>query len=283
MTGALRVELTEHAGEFWRRAEHFLTADPVVNSVPLTLAALRRDGAVTDPEPATYAMVTDDTDIVGAALRTPPRSVLLTRMPTDALAVLAERFAAARPDAPGVNGPVEEAERFAELWGAATGGSYRVEMRQRLHQLDALTAPTGVPGSCRAATAADTELLVDWTTAFGEEADPNADARGHRADVELRLAQQRAYLWQRDGVPVSYVGHQRTVAGTARVGPVYTPVEHRGHGYASALVAEVSRRLAATAETVCLFTDLANPTANRIYAAVGYRPVCDTAAFAFTR
>ena len=28
---------------------------------------------------------------------------------------------------------------------------------------------------------------------------------------------------------------------------------------------------------VCLFTDLANPTSNRIYAALGFRPVVDMA------
>jgi predicted GNAT family acetyltransferase len=63
--------------------------------------------------------------------------------------------------------------------------------------------------------------------------------------------------------------------GVARVGPVYTPPERRGQGWASSAVAEVSRRLLAEGARVCLFTDQANPTSNRIYTALGYRPVVD--------
>jgi predicted GNAT family acetyltransferase len=37
-------------------------------------------------------------------------------------------------------------------------------------------------------------------------------------------------------------------------------------------VAEVSRR---TGDRACLFTDQADPTSNRIYQALGYRPVVD--------
>jgi predicted GNAT family acetyltransferase len=65
--------------------------------------------------------------------------------------------------------------------------------------------------------------------------------------------------------------------GVARVGPVYTPREHRGNGYAGAAVAGVSRRLVADGVRVCLFTDLANPASNRIYQRLGFRPVVDMA------
>lgn len=100
----------------------------------------------------------------------------------------------------------------------------------------------------------------------------------------MRVAERRAHLWEDDldaGVePVSYVGHTACVAGAVRIGPVYTPPHRRGHGYASALVAAASRRLLdAGAGQLYLYADLANPTANRIYTALGYRPRCDIAAF----
>jgi predicted GNAT family acetyltransferase len=50
----------------------------------------------------------------------------------------------------------------------------------------------------------------------------------------------------------------------------------RGRGYASANVAAVSRNaLEAGAFACMLYTDRANPTSNRIYQAIGYRPVGD--------
>jgi len=52
--------------------------------------------------------------------------------------------------------------------------------------------------------------------------------------------------------------------------------------YAVSAVAEVSRRaLAGGAPQVTLFTDLANPTANKIYAEVGYRRFGDGEEHAF--
>jgi len=62
----------------------------------------------------------------------------------------------------------------------------------------------------------------------------------------------------------------------ARVGPVYTPPEHRRRGYATSLVAAWTAQLLGRGIHRCaLFTDLANPTSNSIYQTVGYRPVAD--------
>ena len=65
-----------------------------------------------------------------------------------------------------------------------------------------------------------------------------------------------------------------------RINYVYTPPEHRGRGYASACVASLTRQLLDEGVALCcLYTDLANPTSNKIYQAIGYRPVCDAAEY----
>jgi predicted GNAT family acetyltransferase len=90
-------------------------------------------------------------------------------------------------------------------------------------------------------------------------------------------------LWESpDGTPVSMASVTPEVAGQVRVGPVYTPAPLRGHGYAGAATAEVSRAaLDAGAKEVLLFTDLANPTSNGLYQRLGYRPVADFAVHEF--
>jgi predicted GNAT family acetyltransferase len=62
-----------------------------------------------------------------------------------------------------------------------------------------------------------------------------------------------------------------------RIGPVYTPREHRGRGYAGATVAAASRALVDEGAQVCLFTDQANPVSNALYERLGYRPLVDMA------
>jgi predicted GNAT family acetyltransferase len=77
-------------------------------------------------------------------------------------------------------------------------------------------------------------------------------------------------------------GRTPGVAGAARVQAVYTPAGHRRRGYGAAVTAAATERaLAAGAEHVVLFTDLANPTSNGVYRRIGYRPVEDRLLLAF--
>ena len=76
----------------------------------------------------------------------------------------------------------------------------------------------------------------------------------------------------------------RMSSGDAEIRSVYSLAEFRGRGYASNLVAGLSRQLLDGGRTFCfLNTDLANPTSNGIYQKIGYRPVCDTEIREFSR
>ena len=111
---------------------------------------------------------------------------------------------------------------------------------------------------------------------------PRASSSTRRTIAE-RIDEGRIWLWEDGlGTPVSLVGFNAPSFGVARVGPVYTPGAHRGHGYASVLTAHVSRLLRDSGTRVCLFTDQANPTSNKIYAAIGYEPVVDMANLVIT-
>jgi GNAT superfamily N-acetyltransferase len=157
----------------------------------------------------------------------------------------------------------------------------------RLHVLKTLVEPRVAPdGRPRAAVPADATLALEWFRAFHADAAEQAgrlEPVGHveqfdAEDIDRRIVEGRIWLWEDMlGTPVSLVGFNAPSFGVARVGPVYTPRTQRGHGYASVLTAHVSRLLRDTGSRVCLFTDQANPTSNKIYAAIGYRPVVDMA------
>jgi predicted GNAT family acetyltransferase len=99
--------------------------------------------------------------------------------------------------------------------------------------------------------------------------------------VERSLADRALYVWE-DGEPVSMVRVHTEVAGVVRLGPVYTPPARRQRGYATCAVAAASEAALARGAHACmLFTDLANPTSNRIYAAVGYERFADWREYRF--
>ncbi len=276
-----RCDATSDPAAFWAQVSEFLLRDPVVNNVLITNVISRRDGAIRDPAPATYAAALDrDGAIAGAAMRTPPFSIALSSMPASAAEALAEALVESCPDAGGVIGTAAESGAFAAAWARLTGATPSVEMLQRLFRLDAVTMPSAPPGAWRAAGPGERDLLVAWTEAFEVEAGSGATGTAGQS-VDVRLAGGRAFVWV-DDVPVSFLGTTAPAGGVVRVGPVFTPPDRRGRGYASALVAAVSQHALESGAALCmLYTDLANPTSNRIYAAVGYRPVCDVTAYSF--
>lgn len=154
-------------------------------------------------------------------------------------------------------------------------------MREAMHVLDRVEDPIRqAPGELRAAGGHERDLLIDWMRAFSEESGvAGSDHAGQIVDAQL--AAGCLFLWD-DGRPVSMLGISPAVAGVTRIGPVYTPPQHRRRGYATTMVAAVSRRaLAAGADRCMLYTDLANRTSNRIYAEIGYRRVADWEEHAF--
>src|SRR6185437_14815150 len=172
---------------------------------------------------------------------------------------------------------------FAASWQAATsGGQVAVERRLRLYRLGDLVAPES-DGTVRVATDADAGLATDWFTAFADEVRDEEERADQAVAVRDKLSHQGILLWEADGAPVSMACVTRQIAGMIRVGPVYTPPDLRGHGYASAVTADVSRRAReAGADEVLLYTDLANPTSNSIYQNIGYRAVEDRVVLAFS-
>jgi predicted GNAT family acetyltransferase len=185
---------------------------------------------------------------------------------------------------PGVVGPAEWSGAFAEAWGRETGATPRLTGHERTHRLTAVRPPRPAAGELRRAAASDRSIVRDWVEAFMLEAlpgDPRQDF-DRLADRWIRGLGRTIYLWVDEGRPVSLAGVGGLTPHGIRVGPVYTPPEERGRGYASNLVAAVSQmQLDAGRQFVFLFTDLANPTSNRIYQAIGYEPVNDVDEYDF--
>jgi hypothetical protein len=104
------------------------------------------------------------------------------------------------------------------------------------------------------------------------------------AEMLRRLRAGQLWFWVSEtGERVHLTGVNPPSFGVARVGPVYTPPVQRGRGWASNAVAEVSRQIQAEGARACLFTDQANPISNKIYAALGFRPVADMANLVIAR
>jgi predicted GNAT family acetyltransferase len=274
----MRFELTRDATEFAARAQHFVEAR-VERGVLATVLLGAQRGYFGD---GLFACGVDaDGRVAAAALRTPPWPMVVSELDHADADTLISAWLGHDPELPGVTGLTASAQAVAEAWDRATGGSWAVAVREALHVLDELRdPPRPASGRLREGRAEERELLIEWERAFAHEAGLTGD-HGARL-VDARLTYHGVYLWD-DGGPVCLVGNAAPAAGVVRLGPVYTPPELRGRGYASSAVAARSRLAIESGLRCTLFTDLANPTSNKIYADVGYRRVADWNEISFTR
>jgi predicted GNAT family acetyltransferase len=176
-------------------------------------------------------------------------------------------------------------------------------MEMGIHQLTQVVSIPSVLGNLRLATERDRPLLLEWSADF--LAKIGDVARGETAEqmVDRGLKQKSMYLWQVDSspevlspevlspetlppkarltgngsvtIPVSLACGSQFLPTAARIGPVYTPPQYRRKGYATACVSTLSQQfLDQNCQNCFLFTDLANPTSNGIYHAIGYQLIC---------
>ena len=290
-----RLAFTEDPEAFLKEAAEFLAADPVVSTVVSSVTQrIARDGL--EPEHPQWWVTVQDTEdrVVGVAMRTAPfvpHPMFVLPMPEDAARAIADAIVERGEDVTAVNGALPAARVLIDTLAEQSGGEVEVHTQMRLHVLGDLVVPPAPPGRLRAATSADAQLCLDWYRVFDDEASEQAGGRhGHGGEhvepafIDGKIERGEIWLWEDEsGEVVHLTGHNPPSFGVARIGPVLTPKPHRRRGYASAAVAQVSRALRDAGAEVCLYTDQANATSNKVYAAIGYVAVVDQANFVITR
>jgi uncharacterized protein len=278
----MRIERFDDTASFFARAETFLAKREAEHNLMLGLrSGLEEDPHRFGPEDPVLLAALEGDVVVAAAVQTPPFRLVLSEI--DDLAY-AEAFAEAAADEPlpGVLGPKAAARRFADAWARLTGATASVELEERIYAASAIAPPRGVAGHMRAYAVSDRETAIRWLQAFFDEATPGGPGAAGEDFLRRREAatDEGLVLWD-DGGAVSIAGFGSPTPNGIRIGPVYTPPDLRGRGYASALTAAVSVEQLRTRRFCFLFTDLANPTSNSIYRRIGYEPVTDVTMMSF--
>jgi uncharacterized protein len=281
----MTVRRLDDAAEFLRVAAPLLLPNEALDNLIFGVAATVLAAPERWPD-RSFWVALDGGQPVAAALRTPPYNLVLAK-PRDpaALAVLA---ASIDEDLPGVVGARPGVDYFAQLWAEQHPIRPRVLREQGVYALEQVRPVPRAPGGAREAAQEDKALLLDWVKAFGvevlEEDDPGRVEAVKVVEQRLGADDGGFLLWEDGRAPVSAAGWGGPTPNGIRIGPVYTPPDLRGRGYATALTAELSQRLLDDGRRFCfLFTDLANPTSNAIYERIGYVRVGESAMLRFER
>lgn len=270
---SLQGGFTHDPGEYLNRVGDFLRGLPVEHSVLLSNAARRAQREQIN-EADLWLWVEAGNEVVAAAQHTPPHGAYLSTGPSEAMRLLAQMLWEQRPWLPGVAGPAPSPEDFADEWANLGGPPAVLESREGTYIASQVHAPTDVLGALRIAEPRDADLLHGWAAQFMAETELTT------SDEDLigpRMEAGRMFVWEVNEQAVSMAAITEAHGGVSRVHLVFTPPQNRRQGFASACVAAITTRELANPGRLCmLYTDLENPTSNKIYQEVGYRRVGDT-------
>lgn len=270
------------------KAQSFLEQREVQNNLSLGIL-LTLAGSSNSPagqEPLLW-MASDITTPVLFLLMTPPHHLILAGSGVQAQKAAeqaADRLKEKGWSIPSVIGEPPVAEAFAKAWTKQNGSAYSTFTQQRIYKLETVAPPSSYSeGRIRLAAEGDQELAARWLEQFFSDVhEPITTEAAYRKARDL-IASASLFLWDLHG-PVCMAAKTRPTRNGIVISMVYTPPENRKKGYASTCVAILSQQLLDAGYQFCsLYTDLANPTSNRIYQAIGYRPIQDSVVLKFDR
>jgi len=232
------------------------------------------------------ALTEEREEVTAVLLMTPPHNLVLSWTADDStIDAIARELRATGVALPGVNGSAEIARKFASKWSELSGCTVRKQMASRIYQLSRVRKESRAAGHLREPGKSDEALLLKWRAAFSVDAEGLNPAEAEKVAEQAIRRPEQLVLWELDGssVTVSMAGFTGRTPNGIRVAWVYTPPEYRNRGFAGACVAALSQKLLDEGRRFCfLYTDLANPTSNHIYQAIGYEPVADAAVYSFS-
>ena len=276
----MRVRELLDVTALWRAAEAYLSRDPANNTHQLSAAKRIMELGARYGE-RFFVVYTDATEreLVGSAIYVDSKALFLAVMPPDAANALAQHL---RDNDVRLTGAIGRHDVLASFTDAFAR-RFTTHVDLMLYQL--MTAPDygRATGQVRVATMHDLDLLVQWHREFELEVGMVTVPTPLEERVALRINNQQLVVWIDARRAVSAAGANPLPAASARIGPVYTPPEQRGRGYAQAVTAAASEHVQRDGlRTVFLFTDAVNPASNKAYQRIGFVHVADHAHVVFS-
>ncbi len=276
----IEIRSHPHASELISLSGIYLEQNECENNLPIGLAyRLAEDPYYYTSELPLLLSIVEHGRVVGVAVMTPPKRIILSRIDTDIQAAaihLVRHLRKINIQIPGVVGPATEAQAFADCWvEGVLGVSVRLSKRMRVFEARTVADLPLSPGQMRFARPDDDPLMTRWIVGLSEAIGEPVSLESAKSRAEKLINEQQLYVWDNEG-PVSIAGVSRPMRNGTTIGLVYTPPEHRGKGYATSCVLLLTKKLLSDGYSFCsLYTDLSNPTSNSIYTKIGYVPIGD--------
>jgi uncharacterized protein len=272
-----KIQTDSNAQDFLNNAGYFLYKNEALNSSLIGVCGNIISNFENHQSSPVFLRVIKNQEVVTAAILVHSKNLLITSATEEQLKVIADYLNGENLKLPGIWGPLKEAEAFSAIWEKQTGKKSKLGMNQKIFKIEKVSMPNNVPGILRNANSDELGLISNWFNEFSHEAmlsyerKPLAKIRAH---AETLIKNRLYFVWENDGAPVAMAYTGRPTLNGLGISAVYSPVEQRKKGYASALVSSLSQKIIDSGKKFCvLFSNAENLTSNRIYQRMGYEEV----------
>ncbi|PFV77698.1 GNAT family N-acetyltransferase [Bacillus sp. AFS059628] len=203
--------------------------------------------------------------------------VATSEMPEEDIVELAKKLTKVYPNVPGLIGNKKIVQRLAEEIAVLENKKTTIAMEQGVYELKQVKKKWKGDGVFREVSSDELPLIEQWIYQFCEDVNLPTTKEEATQTAHTLITNRRLFGLEVDGKLVSVAAKTRPTTNNITVNFVYTPKEARKKGHASSCVAALSQRMLDEGyKTTTLYTDLANPTSNKIYQEIGYEQIAES-------
>ncbi|MCI0765227.1 GNAT family N-acetyltransferase [Bacillus sp. TL12] len=190
---------------------------------------------------------------------------------------IAKQLVTVYPNIPGLIGEKRVVIQLAEEIAQLEHKKFSIRMNQGIYKLEKVKKQWNEQGVFRQVNDDELPFIEEWVYQFCEDVHLPTTAEDAKQTAYALVSTKRLFGLEVDGELVSVAAITRPTKSNITVNFVYTPKEARKKGYASNCVAAISQYMLDQGyKTTTLYTDLANPTSNKIYQEVGYEFIMES-------
>lgn len=190
---------------------------------------------------------------------------------------LAKKLTRVYSNVPGLIGNKKIVQKLAEEIAVLENKKTNVVMEQGVYALQQIKKKWNEDGAFREIGSDELPLIEQWIYQFCEDVRLPTTKEEAKQTAHTLITNRRLFGLEVDGKLVSVAAKTRPTTNNITVNFVYTPKEARKKGYASSCVAALSQRMLDEGyKSTTLYTDLANPTSNKIYQEIGYEQIAES-------
>ncbi|WP_430476981.1 GNAT family N-acetyltransferase [Bacillus cereus] len=231
-------------------------------------------------EPIFMGVAKQEEEIAVAFLQTEEKKQIIvatSEIAEEDIVELAKKLTKVYPDVPGLIGNKKIVPKLAEEIAMLEQKKTTVAMEQGIYELKQVKKKWNGDGIFREVSSDELPLIEQWIYQFCEDVKLPTTKEEAKQTAHTLINNSRLFGLEVDGKLVSVAAKTRPTNNNITVNFVYTPKEARKKGYASNCVAALSQHLLDEGyKTTTLYTDLANPTSNKIYKEIGYEQIMES-------